>query len=270
MSESSYIHRVADKVAYVLGDDLSYFAASLSFYTIFSIIPMLWVTFYVLSSFEAFSGYYSEIKNFLVYNLIPTHTDAVGQYLDGFLANSKQMGFWGLVYILLASILFYRNYQYVVNKIFHIENQSFWHAIETYLILSFLMPVTLGGSFYLSDYIQRAVGDVGQSVGLFTVLSYLLIWLLFFVVFKVSPSMPIKHRVAIFVSFIISLVWQIAKTAYVYYVVANQTYVSLYGSFSVLLFFLLWIYLSWFMLLHGLRMCYLLQSRMDKIMNSYR
>jgi len=264
MSVKVYILRAVDKVAYLLGDDLSYFAASLSFYTIFSIIPMLWVTFYVLSSLDAFSTYYSEIKNFLVYNLIPTHTEAVGQYLDRFLENSKQMGFWGLMYILLASVLFYRNYQYVVNKIFYIPNHSFWHAIETYMVLAFLMPLTLGGSFYLSDYIQRVVGDVGQVLGLFTLLSYLLIWLLFFVVFKVSPTIRIAHRVAAFVSLVISLIWQIAKTAYVYYVVANQTYVSLYGSFSVLLFFLLWIYLSWFMLLHGLRMCYLLQCRLEK------
>jgi len=108
------------------------------------------------------------------------------------------------------------------------------------------------------------VGNVDNMVGMFDVLSYLLIWMLFFVVFKISPNMKIHYKVALFSSFVVSVVWQLAKSAYVYYAVANQTYVSLYGSFSVLLFFLLWIYLSWFVLLHGLRMCYLLQCRCYK------
>jgi len=263
MRKEFSIRSVIDKVAYLLGDDLSYFSASLSFYTIFSIIPLLWVTFYILSSFEEFAVYYSAIKTFIIDNLIPAHTETVDLYLNSFLKNSRQMGFWGLVYILLASVLFYRNYQYVVNKIFQVQKQSFWHALETYLVLAIIMPVVLGSSFYLSDYIQRVAGDAGQIVGLYTILSYLLIWFLFYALFIISPSMRINQRVALLVSFIISIIWQSAKTAYVYYVIANHTYVSLYGSFSVLLFFLLWIYLSWFMLLHGLRMCYILQCRID-------
>jgi len=264
MSIEIHIRHMIEKLAYVLGDDLSHYAASLSFYTIFSIIPMLWVTFFILSKMDAFAGYYMGIKEFLVYNLIPAHTDSVIKYLDVFLDNSKKMGLIGLLYILLASVLFYRNYQYVVNKIFYASDNSLWRSIETYLILAFLMPVTLGGSFYLSHYIELMVGNADNMVGMFDVLSYLLIWMLFFVVFKISPNMKIHYKVALFSSFVVSVIWQLAKSVYVYYVVANQAYVSLYGSFSVLMFFLLWIYLSWFVLLHGLRMCYLLQCRCYK------
>jgi len=121
------------------------------------------------------------------------------------------------------------------------------------------MPVTLGVSFYLSDYLQRAAGEYGEMFGLLTLLSYLLVWFLFFVVFKVSPNMKVNMRVALVSSFIVSLVWQLAKMLFVYYVMMNQTYATLYGSFSILLSVLLWVYLSWFMLLHGLRLCYLMQ-----------
>lgn len=256
MSLITHISHGIDRINYLLGEDLLYFSASLSFYTIFSIIPMLWVMFFVLSQFDTFSIYYLGIKDFIVVNLIPTHTEAVSQYLDSFLENSNKMGFWGFVYVLVTSLLFYQNYQYVVNKIFLMPNQSLWHALLTYLILAFLMPLTMGVSFYLSDYIQRVVAGY-HVLGVFTVLSYVMIWMMFFVVFKVSPSMRIGYRIALAVSFLVSLVWQLAKMGFVQYVVVNQTYTTLYGSFSVLLFFLLWVYLSWFMLLHGLRLCYL-------------
>ena len=224
---------------------------------------MFWVLFFILSQFEAFTAYYQGIKDFLIINIMPTHTESVSGYLDAFLENSKSMGLWGIVYITVASVLFYQNFQYVVNKIFLTPNNSIWHAIGTYLVLAFLMPITLGGSFLLSDFLQRMANDFGDVWGGYSLVSFVMIWLLFFIVYKVAPNMRIRYWVLILVSFIIALIWTIAKMIFVYYVLVNQTYASLYGSFSVLLFFLLWIYISWFMLLHGLRLCYLMQCHID-------
>ncbi len=243
----------------MLGEDLGYFAASLSFYTVFSIIPLFWVLFFVLSKFEGFAMYYSGIKDFLIANFVPTHTDAVTEYLDGFLENAKTMGGWGLLYITVASLLFYQNFQYVLNKIFLVPNHSLTHALGTYFVLALLMPLTLGGSFFLSDLLHRLVGEYGDSSGVFSLVSYLMIWLMFIVVYKVAPNMDIRNLVALPVSFLVSLLWVLAKMAFVYYVLVNQTYASLYGSFSVLLLLLLWIYLSWFLLLHGMRICHWLE-----------
>jgi membrane protein len=252
-----------EKISHLLGEDLGYFSASLSFYTVFSIIPMFWVVFFILSQFDAFNDYYQGIKGFLIINIMPTHTDSVSAYLDAFLENSKSMGLWGVVYITVASVMFYQNFQHVVNKIFFVANNSIRHAIETYLVLAVLMPITLGGSFLLSDFLQRIANDHGDAWGGYALVSFLMIWLLFFIVYKVAPNMRINYRVLIAVSFGIALLWNIAKMIFVYYVLVNQTYASLYGSFSVLLFFLLWIYISWFMLLHGLRLCYLMQCHID-------
>jgi membrane protein len=245
-------------ISHVLSEDLGYFAASLSFYTVFSIIPLFWVLFFVLSKFEGFAIYYSGIKDFLIVNFVPTHTNAVAEYLDAFLENARAMGGWGLLYITVASLLFYQNFQYVLNKIFMVPNHSLAHALGTYFVLALLMPMTLGGSFFLSDLLHRLVGEFGDS-GIFRLISYLMIWLMFFVVYKVAPNMDISNRVVLPLSFLVSLLWVLAKMAFVHYVLVNQTYASLYGSFSVLLFLLLWIYLSWFMLLLGMRLCYLLE-----------
>lgn len=251
------------RLVYVLGDDIGYFAASLSFYTIFAVIPIIWILFFVLSQFEAFSIYYANIKNFIVMNFVPTHTAQISQYLDAFLNNADRMGVSGVVYIAVASVLFYNNYQYIVNKIFSAPNNSFWRALKIYLIFFIMLPLTLGLSFYLSDYLQRIVGEQNSVFGVYSVLSYMLVWLLVFVLFKVSPNVAIGFRVAMISSFVVSLFWQLAKSLFVYYVVINQAYSSLYGSFGVILFLLLWIYLSWFMLLYGLRLCYLLQNHRE-------
>lgn len=258
------ISRWLSKLWSIFDDDISFFAASLSFYSVLSIIPMLWVLFFLLQNLGVFEEYYPLVKDFLMESLVPSQAETVSGYLEQFMGNVDGMGSMGLVYIVIASILFYRNYQYVVNKIFMVPNHSLLHSAGTYLVLALLMPATLGASFYLSDYIQRVV-DIGSPVpGGFTLLSYFMVWMLFFVLFKVSPNMTISVSVALRVSFVTSLLWHVAKWGFVQYMFLNQTYSTLYGSFSVLLFLLVWIYLSWLLLLHGLRACYLLHRRMEE------
>jgi len=252
------------KVLSVFDDDISYFAASLSFYSVLSIIPMLWVLFFILNQLGVFEKYYPLVKAFLMESLIPSQAEMVGGYFEQFMGNVDGMGSMGLVYIVITSILFYRNYQYVVNRIFMVPNHSLLHSAGTYLVLVLLVPATLGVSFYLSDYIQRVV-DVGSPVlGGFTLLSYFMIWMLFLVLFKMSPNMRISMSIVLRVSFVTSLIWHIAKWGFVQYMLLNQTYSTLYGSFSVLLFLLVWVYLSWLLFLHGFRVCYLMHRKQDK------
>ena len=251
------------RVCYVLGDELGYFAASLSFYTVFSIIPLFWVLFYVLNQFEGFASYYSAIRQFVLFNVMPVNTETVTSYMDAFLENSDKMGAVGLVYILLSSVMFFNNYQYVVDKIFIRANYSVLHAVRTYFVLALLMPATLTASFYTTDVIQKAVGQYSADLHLLSLLSFGMIWVLFFILFKVSPNMRINYRIVLLVSFLVAGTWYVAKMAFVHYVISNQIYQSLYGSFSVMLFFLIWIYFSWYLVLHGLRLCYLLHCRRE-------
>ena len=252
------------RIVSIFDDDISFFAASLSFYSILSIIPMLWVLFFILDQLGAFEDYFARVKVFLLESLIPSHAETITNYLEGFMKNAGRMGGVGLVYIVITSILFYRNFQYIVNKIFMVPNHSFLHSLATYLILAFLMPAALGVSFYLSDYIQRITGDGHKIFGEFALLSYFMIWMLFFVLFKVSPNMSINVRIALKVSFVASLIWHVAKWGFVQYTLVNQTFSTLYGSFSALLFLLVWVYLSWLLLLHGLKVCYLMHCHYGK------
>ena len=246
------------KLLSIFDDDVSFYAASLSFYSVLSIIPMLLVMFFILHQLGVFEDYFQLVKDFLLVSLVPSHAENITGYIEEFMGNADKMGSMGLIYIGVTSVLFYRNYQYVVNKIFLVPDHSFLHSIATYLILAVLMPATLGVSFYLSDYIQRITQSSGLIIGEFTLISYFMVWMLFLVLFKVSPNMRISISIALKVSFLASLVWHVAKWLFVQYMVINQTYTTLYGSFSAILFLLVWIYLSWLLLLHGLRACYLL------------
>ncbi|MGM0533798.1 MAG: YihY/virulence factor BrkB family protein [Campylobacterota bacterium] len=240
-------------------DELTYFASSLSFYTIFSIVPLMMIGFSIATSLPSFEQYYGQIEQFLLQNVIPVKNEQIGVYIDMFLENSSTMGVFGLIYALFATAMFFDNYEYVVAKIFKVRKKSIWNMLSTYWTFMTLMPIALGVSFYLS----AAFGDY-TGFDLSFVLPYLIVWATFFVAYKISTSETILYKAVFISSFVSSLVWYIGKSVYIYYVMYNKAYTSLYGSFSMVLFFFLWLYVSWIIYLYGLKMCAILHEKYSK------
>ncbi len=237
-------------------DELTYFASSLSFYTIFSLIPLMMIGMSIITSLPSFKSNYEQIKTFLLNNVIPVRGEQLSGYIDMFLQNSSTMGVFGIVYALFASAMFFDNYEYVVAKIFKVRKKSIWSMLSTYWTFITLMPIALGIAIYISTYLQTFTG-----FDLFQIFPYLIVWATFFVGYKISTTEVILYKAVFISSFISSGIWYITKLLFVYYVMYNKAYTSLYGSFSVLLFFFLWLYVSWIIYLYGLKMCAILQDR---------
>jgi len=120
----------------------------------------------------------------------------------------------------------------------------------------------MGGSFYLSTFIQSYLdkNSITSVIHLYSVLPYFIVWLMFYVTYQLSANTRIDISAAMISSFIASLIWYLSKSAFVFYVIHNKTYTSIYGSISTLLFFFLWIYISWAIFIHGLKFCALLNK----------
>ena len=91
--------------------------------------------------------------------------------------------------------------------------------------------------------------------------SFCVAWILLFYLFKFSVNKIVKNKAAAISSFFTLITMSITKNLFVFYVVYNKTYTTLYGSLSVLLFLFFWIYLSWMIYLYGTKMCHKLNTR---------
>ncbi|WP_304342593.1 YihY/virulence factor BrkB family protein, partial [Campylobacter ureolyticus] len=92
-------------------------------------------------------------------------------------------------------------------------------------------------------------------------LPYIIIWAIFAIVYKISINKQTSNKFILFSSFITSLAWNGSKFAFIKYTFYNKTYTSIYGSFSILLFFLLWIYISWIIFLYGFKIYTILDEK---------
>ena len=246
--------------------ELTLFAASLSFYTIFTIIPLLLITLTLLTSLPSFEEHYESVKTFIFSNLMPVNSEAMMGYIDGFLANSAKMGVLGVVTILVASLLFFKNFEYIANKIFKAKARTLWESITTYWTMLTLTPIALGVSFYITGYLATLIAqnELTSDVNLLPLVPYAIIWGLFFLIFQIAANVKVNPKASLVSSFIISIVFSISKNAFIYYVLLNKSYTTMYGSFAILLFLFLWIYVSWIIFIYGLKLCYVINRIYEK------
>ncbi len=246
--------------------ELTLFAASLSYYTIFTIIPLLLIILTLLTSLPSFQEYYISIKTFIFSNLMPVNSEAVMGHIDGFLANSAKMGVIGFVMIIVASLLFFKNFEYIANKIFHAKPRTLWESVTTYWTMLTLTPIALGASFYITAQLAIMIesNTITSGLNILPIVPYVIIWALFFLIFQIGANTKINPRASLISSFIISIVFSISKNAFIEYVFYNKSYTTMYGSFAIMMFLFLWIYVSWIIFIYGLKLCYIINRIYQK------
>ncbi len=253
-------------ISFFKDHDLLHYASSLSFHTILALIPVLLISLTIFTHLPSFEEYYDKIKNFIFSALIPSHQDMIANYIDKFMQNTLSMGIIGFIFVIYVSIMFFDDYEYVVSKIFHTKPRGFWHSISVYWTLVTMAPLALGISFYISSYVQKMLNSSQYTswIDFLSFFPFLIIWFLFFVAYMISANVEIKTKNALISSLIFSSIWYLSKNLFIYYVFYNKTYLTIYGSFSAIMFFLIWIYLSWIIFLYGLKLCYILNQKDSK------
>ncbi len=183
---------------------------------------------------------------------MPTQSKLIMSWIDKFVANAGAMGAIGFIYVIIAAIMFFRDYDYIVNDIFDNQRRSFLKGVVVYSSLLILIPIALIFSFWFLMLVNSKF-HFSQYI-----LQFLILWLLVFIIYKVTPKERLPIKVVAISSFIATLVWSVAKTLFVLYISLNQTYTTIYGAISIVLFMFLWIYISWAIFLHGLQLCSIL------------
>ena len=236
--------------------EITVYASSLSFYTIFTVVPLLIISLSLIANVPVLEEQYAKIQIFIFDNIMPVQTAAIAGYLESFFQNSVQLGVIGFVTMIVSSLLFFQNFEHIVGKIFKTSKRRIWDAITTYWTLITLTPIALIGSMSLKAYLEAHVS--GFALEAFSIFPFLLLWGIFFLIYKIAVNADVSTKAAALSSFIVAVVWGLAKNSFIQYVFYNKTYATMYGSFSSVIFFFLWIYVSWIIVIYGMKLCYLI------------
>jgi membrane protein len=245
-----------------LTEEITIQASSLSFYTIFSIVPILLIILSLLASNPMFSEYYQKIETFILSNILPTNQETIKIYITSFVQNSKSMGITGGIYIFVTSILFFKNFETIMTKIFNSKKRKFFNKITTYWTTMTLFPILFSFSIYLSIKIQSVLNNstYTQNINILALIPFFTIFVMFWLAYNLGANKELNIKALIISSFLGTTIFSIAKSLFVYYVIYNKNYTSLYGSFSIILFAFVWIYVSWIIFISGAHLCSFLDT----------
>ncbi|WDQ19024.1 YihY/virulence factor BrkB family protein [Rhodopirellula sp. P2] len=175
------------------------------------------------------------------------------------------IGVFGLLLFIYAAVALADATEYLFNRIFDAPTQRPIHLrVAVHWSIITLGSGLLALSLYMSAQVIDWFGDLGAGSGpvwiLQHALSLLAAWVLLFLLYALMPNTHVSVRAAVMGSAVSAVLWEFAKYGFQIYVTTAVPYLELYGSIGVIPLFLLWIYLTWLIVLFGLILTYTLQT----------
>jgi membrane protein len=233
-------------------------AGALSFTTLLALVPLTAVTFAVFSRFEVFGSWMAMVQEFIYGNFVPASGEAVSRYLQKLAANTGKLTAWGLLLLFLTSLMLMATIERVFNDIWHVpQTRKRLHRYLGYAALLILGPVLMGISLSSTSYLvslplfarQAPLG--GLKIFLLALAPVIFEWLALWALYVVVPNYRVRLRHGLIGSLFATFMFEITKRGFAFFVANFSAYKTIYGAVAALPVFLIWIYLSWIIILAG-------------------
>ncbi len=175
------------------------------------------------------------------------------------------IGMVGIGVLIWASISLVVSLEDCFNRIFRAPEGRPWHLrISIYWAVITLGPVLVATSFWFTGRlidVAESVAVLGWVLNVFTPFASLAAtWLLLMLLYTLLPNIKVEFRSAVIGAFVGAVLWELSKWGFRFYLDKAVGYSALYGSLGLVPLFLLWLYLTWLVILFGLEITYVLQT----------
>ena len=237
---------------------LAQVASSLTFTTILSLVPVVTVALAVFTVFPGFSSFQKDLQSYFVQSFLPADmAETILTYINLFAEKAKSLTAAGIAFLVITALTTMLTVDRVFNEIWNVHRpRSLIAKISLYWSIITLSPLLIGASLSLSSIIFKgAYSDVEEvrwiTRLLFSGTPYLLTVLAFTLLYSTVPNRPVRWKDALVGGGLAALLFEAFKTGFAYYITHFGGYTKLYGALAAFPVFLLWIYLSWIIVLLG-------------------
>jgi membrane protein len=233
-------------------------ASSLTFVTLLSLVPLIAVLLTVVSAFPLFDGLANTIKVFLIGNLMPeTAGDIIGRYMQRFTGSAMKLTTFGLAFLALTAMWMMLTIEQAFGLIWRARRARKWaRRLIIYSAVLVLGPMLIGASVSFNSWLVELSLDHVRQLPLLGIFALKLLPLIsttlaFALLFRLVPNRYVPVRHALIGALVAAFVFELMGQGFAYYIRHLATYRAVYGKFSSVPIFLLWIYLSWMVTLLG-------------------
>ena len=233
-------------------------AASLTFTTLLSIVPLITIALTMFSAFPVFDDFSNEIKTFLLENLMPDKAGSViTRYMEQFAESATRLTAVGVVFLTVTAMLMMLTIDQAFNVIWRVSRpRPLIKRLVVHWAVLTLSPLLIGGSLSLTSWlVGLSMGYAKHipvfGIGTLKILPVMLTTLAFAMLFQLVPNRYVPRAHAWIGAIVASVVFESMNRVFGYFISHFASYKLVYGAFASVPIFLLWIYLSWLTILVG-------------------
>lgn len=242
-------------------------ASSLAYTTLLSIVPLVTVMFGLFGKISVLQEFSSTIQDFVFNNFVPEFGMTIQGYIGEFSTKASQLTLSGIMILVLIAIMLMATIDNAFNRIWYVKNKRSPVArLLVYWAVLTMGPVLIGVGLASTSYLLTlpVVIDVDTSLG---IKSRLLSWLPFLttttaftLLYILVPNCYVPKKHAVLGGIICAVLFEFAKYGFGVYVKEMPSYENIYGAIAIVPLFLIWIYVSWMIVLFGAHISFCLSS----------
>jgi membrane protein len=240
-------------------DDCLYKASALTFTTLLSIVPLMSVSFTVLSAFPQSKVFAQKIQSFIFESFVAGKGKLVESYLQEFAQHVSELSSIGLLFLISSAVMMLFTIEGSMNQIWRVKERR--HGVSAFLMywaILTLVPFLLGVSLAISSYFVSLPFYAGaaKTIGLdytryIKWLPTIFAFFIFLILYIAVPNIKIRVRSGLLGAFFATALFSLSKWGFSLYLQQYQTYELLYGAFAIIPIFLVWLYIVWIVVLFG-------------------
>ena len=223
-------------------------AGSLTFTTLLSVVPLLAVALSLSTSFPVFDEAINTLQLFLFENFLPDAdgVETISEQLLSFIDQAGRLTAIGLAFLVVTAVMLMLTIDDALNRIFRVRRRRpLAHKIIVYWSVLTLWPVLIGASISLTTYL------VGNASMLLRLVPFAFTWTALTLLYILVPYRHVEVLHAAAGGLLAGAAFEAAKRGFALYLANFPTYTLIYGAFAALPIFLLWMYVSWLVVLGG-------------------
>jgi membrane protein len=233
-------------------------AGSLTFTTVLALVPILTVAFAIFTAFPLFNTFRASLEAYFIQSLMPKGiSNTILGYLTQFATKATRVSAISGVALMITTLTTMAMIDRSFNEIWQVKrSRPFLQRLLVYWAIVTLGPLLVGVSLTSTSYVFTATSGVVGTVPFFggvfyTTTSILFTTGAFALLYLIVPNRPVEWRDAAWGGLFAAVAFEIAKRIFASFVIQFPTYTIVYGALAAVPLFLVWIYVSWLIILIG-------------------
>ena len=247
-------------------DDCFNHAAGLAYTTLLSLVPLLAVSFSILSAFPVYHDITQKIQNLIFSYIVTDSAQIVQQHFLNFIAQTLKLSAVGIVGLLITAILLVFSMERTFNNIWHINcHRRGITAFLLYWAVITLIPIVVASLLSICSYLT-GLTEINNTLFYITenliniILPYFAAFVAFVLLYLTLPNCKVPISSAVSAAIIATTLFELARYSFTLYINNFAGYELIYGAFAAIPIFLVWLYVSWVIILFGVVVSYVLTN----------